>query len=196
MASAVRPASAGESPDSPGGQGPQGRGSQLLLRHADPVRDLDRITELCEKTGRRPWTAAMLEPREDRAALVCVGPEGMVLGVAKTHFHLEADGVAPAGHYLGGILVHPEHRRHGVGTALTRARLEWIAARARKAHYFANALNTASIRLHQGFGFHEVARSPVLHGVPTDRPGEELVLFAMDLPAGRLPQASWSSTVS
>ncbi len=65
---------------------------------------------------------------------------------------------APPGYYLGGVIVTPEHRRQGIGAELTRARLDWIRARAPKAWYFASALNRASIDLHARFGFREVTR--------------------------------------
>ena len=35
----------------------------------------------------------------------------------------------PDGWYLGGVVVTPTHRRQGIAARLTRARLDWIAAR-------------------------------------------------------------------
>ena len=67
--------------------------------------------------------------------------------------------IAPPGYYLMGLVVRPDHRRQGVGAALTRARIDWILKRADAAWYFANARNAASIALHEPFGFEEVMRS-------------------------------------
>jgi GNAT superfamily N-acetyltransferase len=58
-----------------------------------------------------------------------------------------------------GLVVHPDHRRRGVGAALTQARLDWMSTQAEEAWYFANARNAASIALHASFAFEEVTRS-------------------------------------
>lgn len=85
-----------------------------------------------------------------------------IVGWAKTHRHLDAVDPAPAGHYLAGITVHPAWRRRGVGTGLTDARLQWLAARVDEAFYVVNAVNRASIDLHARWGFTEVLRAPRL----------------------------------
>ncbi len=105
--------------------------------------------------------------------------QGEVVGVAKTHLHPHPDGGAPAGHYLGGVVVAPGFRRRGVGSALTRARLEWIWSRASTAYYFTNEHNTASIRMHEtlGFGFRPVVRSSKIRGVTADDGRSGLILF-------------------
>lgn len=68
-----------------------------------------------------------------------------------------ADAV-PDGWYLLGVVVIDAWRRRGIGRALTRARLAWIADRADVAFYFANARNRASIDLHAELGFVELSR--------------------------------------
>ncbi len=71
------------------------------------------------------WTAGMIAADPARTVVVAtVG--GELVGVAKTHHHPEARAEAPAGHYLGGILVSQRWRRRGIGTMLTTARLDWI----------------------------------------------------------------------
>ena len=70
----------------------------------------------------------------------------------------EAAAGAPAGFYLSGVLVDPPWRGRGIGTALTRTRLDWIFARADEAFYVTGADNLASIRLHAVLGFEEVKR--------------------------------------
>jgi GNAT superfamily N-acetyltransferase len=65
---------------------------------------------------------------------------------------------APEGWYLFGVVVDPDHRRLGAGSALTRARLDWIAERSHAVYYFASALNRVTIVLHERFGFRELTR--------------------------------------
>lgn len=60
---------------------------------------------------------------------------------------------APNGWYLMGVNVHPEQRRKGVGSEITRARLEWIFERASRAWFFTGKTNGASIALHRLFHF-------------------------------------------
>ena len=91
--------------------------------------------------------------------------EGEVVGWAKTHFYREAAGSAPAGHFLGGVNVMPEFRRQGIGSALTRARLDWIFDRASDAWFYTNVHNVSSIAVHAPFGFTEVIRASEFHGV-------------------------------
>jgi aminoglycoside 6'-N-acetyltransferase I len=118
----------------------------------------------------------MLLQRSDRIVLVTV-IGGEVIAAAKTHFHPAPDGAAPAGHYLGGVVVAPGYRRRGIGSALTRARVEWIGARAASAYYFANEHNTASVRMHESLGFRPIGRFRSVHGVTADEGRSELVLF-------------------
>lgn len=140
--------------------------------------DLAQVHAVCDASARARWTSEMIAPRSDRVVLVAV-TQGEVVGVAKTHLHPHPDGGAPAGHYLGGVVVAPGFRRRGVGSALTRTRLEWIWSRASTAYYFTNEHNTASIRMHEtlGFGFRPVVRSSMIRGVTADDGRSELILF-------------------
>lgn len=138
--------------------------------------DLEHVTAVCDASDRTRWTSEMIATKNDRVVLVAVA-QGEVVGVAKTHFHPDPDGVSPAGHYLGGVVVAPGFRRRGVGSALTLARLEWIWSRASTAYYFTNEHNTASIRMHETLGFRPVARLPQIRGVTADDGRSELILF-------------------
>nr|WP_216645294.1 GNAT family N-acetyltransferase [Isoptericola halotolerans] len=106
-----------------------------------------------------------------------------VVGWGKTHQHPRPDGVAPAGHYLGGVTVDPAWRRRGIATALTAARMAWVADRADRVHYVVNAANAASVALHERWGFHEVARAAAFHGV-TFAGGDGLLMAADVGPPG------------
>ncbi|WP_091707479.1 GNAT family N-acetyltransferase [Microbacterium sp. cf046] len=140
------------------------------------VDDLADVAVVCDASARARWTERMLSPNEDRVALVAV-TGGVVVGAAKTHFHGEPDGEAPAGHYLGGLVVAPGFRRRGVGSSLTIARLDWIWARAGRVCYFTDETNVASIRMHEALGFRLLGRFPQIRGVTADEPDAAMLLF-------------------
>ncbi|MFM9432768.1 GNAT family N-acetyltransferase [Arthrobacter sp. MP_2.3] len=140
------------------------------------VDELGQVDSICDASDRTRWTKETISPRDDRVVLVAVAA-GEVVGAAKTHFHPDPDGSVPAGHYLGGVVVAPGFRRQGIGSALTRARKEWVWSRASTVYYFANEHNTASIRMHEALGFRPLARFAEIHGVTADNEGAELILF-------------------
>ena len=96
------------------------------------------------------------------ALLLVATVDGRVVGFARSgRLRRPDDATAdavPDGWYLLGVVVVDALRRRGIGRALTRARLAWIADRADVAFYFANARNRASIDLHAEFGFVELSR--------------------------------------
>jgi aminoglycoside 6'-N-acetyltransferase I len=138
--------------------------------------DINGVIDVCNASDRSRWAANLLEVQQDRLVVVAEA-EGKVVGVAKTHFHEEPEGDAPAGHYLGGIVVTPGYRRQGVASALTRRRLEWIWTDSRSAYYFSNEHNTASIRMHERFGFRRLGRFSSIRGVVADDGDSDLILF-------------------
>lgn len=87
----------------------------------------------------------------------------------------------PEGWYLTGVVVAPAHRRQGIAARLTRARLGWVAARDRRAHYFTNERNRASLDLHARFGFRELVRGLDVPGLTFA--GGVGLLLGVDLPA-------------
>lgn len=127
--------------------------------------DIDAIRDIDTKAGRSPadvvaFAAAILD---DNRMVVVASVDGSLVGWGKTHFWSFADGQAPGGHYLGGVTVLPEFRRHGIARALTQVRLDWIWARADSAWYIVNPTNQVSIDLHRQWGFAEVARAAKFH---------------------------------
>jgi aminoglycoside 6'-N-acetyltransferase I len=146
----------------------------VTIREAVP-EDLVAINLLHASAGRSPWTAEVLDDF-DRFVVVAER-NGLLIGAAKTHFFPGPDGPAPAGHYLGGITVHPDHRGLGIGTALSRARMAWVWERTDVLHSFTDDDNVASIRLHATLGFEEMHRAPTIRGAQADRDGGSLILF-------------------
>jgi ribosomal protein S18 acetylase RimI-like enzyme len=88
-----------------------------------------------------------------------------VVGYGRLRRH-HAPRFDPPGYYLGGVVVDPAWRRHGIGTKLTECRVEaaW-AAGAEMLYYFANSRNEASIAMHRDFGFTELQRPYEFPGV-------------------------------
>lgn len=148
-----------------------GRGRLAVAVRAATPDDLDAVGRLQERAGR----AGQLDPAAlgdpDRLVVVATDARGALVGWAQAHLRSAAATVADpalAGVYLGGITVDPPHRRRGVGTALTDARVRWAAGRADAVLFVVNPANRASLDLHRRWGFVEVARGPLLAGVTFD----------------------------
>lgn len=148
----------------------------MLIRQATPD-DNEGVQAVSTACGRKNWGPDVFLAAPERFVVIAE-TKGRLVGAAKTHFHAQPDGDAPAGHYLGGVLVLPSHRHRGVASTLTQARLEWIWSHSDSAYYFANEHNCASIQLHEAFGFRLLGRFPAIHGVTADNGRSQLVLFA------------------
>ena len=123
-------------------------------------------TESNAETLARLW--GYLRQAEEQAAYAVVAHRGgeMVAWAISRLMRFEQPpqpDQVPDGWYLMGVVVLPEHRRGGLGLALTQARLAWLAARTDRAYCFTTEDNTASIYLHQALGFEPV---PGRHHVP------------------------------
>ncbi|GAB3385925.1 hypothetical protein GCM10027568_03600 [Humibacter soli] len=161
--------------------------TRFTVRRGVPA-DLDAALDVRRRSSGRPVSA---RAQHDTAAamddptrlFIVAETDARMIGWAKTKHFAEPDGLAPAGHYLMGILVDPECRRAGVGTELVRERLEWIAQRTDRAFFFTNVGNAASIALHRRWGFREIARGRGFRGVPFD--GGVGILFSAELPPAR-----------
>ena len=157
--------------------------SDLPIRPARPD-DHPGVAAVCATLGRPVWPESAFEDHPDRLALVATH-EGRVVGFAKTHHHPEPDAPAPAGHYLGGVVVAEQWRRRGLGFRLTAARLDWIAGQSTEAFYFTNENNAASIALHAPFGFRLVTALPTIRGVSADDGKAMIRLYRSALAAPR-----------
>lgn len=142
------------------------------IRHATSA-DLPQAADLAvlHSGGERPhWQARFAEELvRPGSCLLIADSRGRVAGYGRVRrFDPSPHGpanLAPAGYYLGGIVVDPAHRRQGIGDQLTRARMAWTAPLASEIWYFTNAGNQASLRLHRRLGFREVTRDFTYPGV-------------------------------
>ena len=141
---------------------------KLVIRSASPP-DLPALARIAAEREGEPvaqWLTAFEHIHADTAGgqslLVVAAVNGAIAGYGKAGYFTPPAGspanVAPAGFYLTGVIVAPAYRRRGLGLELTRARLDWIAARSPRAYYFANARNRVTIDLHQKLGFVELTR--------------------------------------
>lgn len=151
---------------------PAARGSGAPIRavmrpatHGD-LDGLASIQLTAVTRTRADWATVIDKSLSEDRLLLVAEVDGRIVAFAQSHF-LEEHAVdhGPAGYYLTGVTVVPACRRAGLGREMTVARLDWINDRADEAWYFASLENRASIRLHSEFGFDEVRRAPVLHGV-------------------------------
>jgi ribosomal protein S18 acetylase RimI-like enzyme len=162
-----------------------------FVRAAEP-RDAAACVELAlsasagerRAAGSAFWHEAFFRDLGDPTRLLLVAAsDGDIIGYARAHFFEPEDDApsdrVPRGYYLLGLFVSPVHRRLGVGSALTRERLDWIRNRADEAWFFSNARNVASIELHRRLGFAEVTRSFSFPGLEFE--GGEGILFRLGL---------------
>ena len=114
-----------------------------------------------ESGDTKVWRDAFVKSlsRDDRMTFVAVRDDEIVGYASVTKLTLSSDPQsygAPDGWYLAGTLVAPAWRRHGFGTALTQACLDWLGRRCDKVWYFVNATNQASRDMHAKLGFRDV----------------------------------------
>jgi ribosomal protein S18 acetylase RimI-like enzyme len=162
----------------------------LLFRPAN-ITDLQQLAALCQERHRddldihlEKFQKELTENPEWIKRLVLVAEaEGAIVGYGRA-IYLEPPqdappNAAPAGWYLGGVIVSTPWRRRGIGLELTKRRLAWIAERTSEAFYFVNARNLVSIELHNKLGFEEVTRDFHVSGVSFT--GGAGILFLIDL---------------
>ena len=111
--------------------------------HGDPEQFIKSIRN---RLANRPHPCRLLVARLDSE----------VVGFAWTSWS-EA-GTLPAGWYLSGLIVSPDHRRRGIGRRLTERRIKTLSTQTDAVYYFANLRNRATIDLHAALGFEEVER--------------------------------------
>ena len=161
----------------------------LEIRRAEPA-DIPALAAIAaERDGDSPEKQAaafdrlLLERESDIDCLLVAEVAGKVVAFGKCAYRVVREGepanAAPTGWYLSGIVVSPAWRRRSLGARLTKARLDWIARRADRAYYFANARNQTSIDLHARFGFVELTRD--FYHPQTQFEGGVGILFACDL---------------
>jgi ribosomal protein S18 acetylase RimI-like enzyme len=115
------------------------------------------------------WQQTLMRTVRDgkQRALFVAEAQGKVVGYGRVVF-AKADptmpNAAPSGWYLLGLVVDHGWRRRGIGEALTRARMTWVAQRADQLWYFTAHENRASQALHQRLGFVKMAGSWVPPG--------------------------------
>jgi len=124
-------------------------------------RDVEACVRLAVGIGagdaaawRRTMTRTVRDGRE--RALFVAEARDQVVGYGRVVYapgDATAAGSAPAGWYLLGLVVDQAWRRRGIGEALTRARMTWVADRSDRLYCFTGPGNLASRALHERLGF-------------------------------------------
>ena len=128
------------------------------------------------------WTDTLEQTVRDgvNRALFVAEADGAVVGYGRT---VRADASAdPVGWYLLGVAVSPQCRRRGIGEALTRVRMSWVAERDDQVFYFTHRDNLASLALHERLGFVELARPFVPPGGTPDFAATQKLYVARLIP--------------
>ena len=158
-------------------------GAELVVREGSPA-DLEPCFALARiaaaERSSEEWRASLAaDVAEPERLLVVAERAGELVGYGRARLFAPSPDApphtAPGGYYLTGVFVRDGERRRGAGTALTQARLDWIAGRAPEAWFFTNARNSASIELHRRFGFEEISRTFSFPGLTFD--GGEGILY-------------------
>jgi len=94
-----------------------------------------------------------------RRALFVAEACGQVVGYGRVvciEADPKAEGAAPAGWYLLGLVAGQAWRRRGIGEELTRAQMAWVAERSPRVYCFTGRGNLGSQALHKRLGFTEM----------------------------------------
>jgi GNAT superfamily N-acetyltransferase len=172
--------------------GERGHGAPvgLEIRPADRA-ECDAIAAIAAaRDGVDPHraAAACVSQVADRDMLLLVAlMANRVVAFARAGRLRQPDSALPDGWYLLGVVVVDRWRRHGIGRALTERRVAWLSQRTDSVHYIANSRNQASLDLHAGLGFVEVARGFTVSGMTFE--GGEGVLCRLALLRDRLTGA-------
>ena len=137
------------------------------VRVATPA-DADAVARLsADRDGldfeeiREPVARSLaVEANSDTACVLVAEVDGSVMGYGRARYLTHADGVPealPEGWYLCGVVVHTDHRRRGLGAALTAARVEHLRDRTNAIHFVTSRKNRVSIAMHEQFGFEQFA---------------------------------------
>jgi ribosomal protein S18 acetylase RimI-like enzyme len=159
-------------------------GSAISVRgaHSDDLEVCARM--IVSRAGgsvevRKERLLADLDNPGHYVAVACAGDE--VIGYGGVIHHQVSPGdpsdTAPTGHYLIGLIIAPDWRRHGVGELLTVDRMRWTATRADHIYYFAYVANSPTLDLHERLGFQEVTRDFTFPNAPM-KPGCGVLLRA------------------
>ena len=140
--------------------------ARVVIREAE-TSDAPAIVRVDATRGplRPGHSARVLAQINDPATYVVVAVvDGTVVGRTMTMtWSGRAD--APDGYYVAGVTVDPDFRRRGIGDRLIAALLTWIWRRTDRAWSVINARNGASLALHCGRGFAQVATGPTFAGI-------------------------------
>lgn len=141
---------------------------RLVVRPAVPG-DVPALAAVARTRGPQPASfderLAQWVADDDRRVAVAV-LDGAAPGVGwAMAAHRAGHDDAPDGWYVGWLVVDPSWRRRGVAGALLDDLLAWTGGRGDALLSLVNVQNRASLDLHAGRGFRELARAGSFAGV-------------------------------
>jgi ribosomal protein S18 acetylase RimI-like enzyme len=154
--------------------------SATVIRNATPS-DLDACALLISNhvSGEsEEWRSRFEQDLANPRRLFLVATiDDSVVAYGHTTFHTRTSdneaNAGPGGYFLSGLLVSPAHRRQGLGTLLTSARIDELRQVTDVIYYRAESDNQATIDMHSQLGFKEVGA--------VKRDGRDFMLFCLEL---------------
>ena len=136
------------------------------------VRDLSAIETIERLSYRTPWSRSMFAGELAKPSSVCLGgydaDTGLLVGYAIVSRYVDA-------WHVMNVAVDPEHRRHGIATAMLARLFEVTRDDAERGYTLeVRVSNLAAIALYESFGF--VSRG-VRRGYYTDNREDAVIMW-------------------
>jgi ribosomal-protein-alanine N-acetyltransferase len=141
------------------------------------LADLDAIEQIEKASYPTPWSRSMFTSelaKPSSHSLAAVGPEGELVGYVILSRYVDA-------WHVMNVAVAPEHRRHGVASAMLERLLDVTRDDARRGYTLeVRVSNTAAIKLYERFAFRPCG---VRRGYYTDNREDALIMWRDAVPS-------------
>jgi len=142
------------------------------------LKDLSAIEEIERRSYPTPWSRSMFAGELTKASSISLGAfeEDRLVGYVIVSRYVDA-------WHVMNIAVHPDHRSHGVASALLERLFEATAGDVRRGYTLeVRVSNEGAIRLYERYGF---KRRGARRGYYTDNREDALIMWRDPEPAGQ-----------